>query len=204
MAQIIQPPTGRKRGGPLVQDPFHRAIGLEVQANQLRGIRLQASIRLRLHMLESMEARSGLPRNHISLDDARTLAWIGRRQAALSTLLVPMPRPSRFTTQVPACTGPTEPMAVPDSDPAYTAAVPGPPPRPVPRLAPRHTTTTTRAGRPGRGNTDRRPVIQRTTGANGVDPRGPGGGLGRLCHQRELWRNCEGVLLPQFLDRAPG
>ena len=104
MAQIIQPPTGRKRGGPLVQDPFHRAIGLEVQANQLRGIRLRASIRLRLHMLETMEARSGLPRNHISLDDARTL----------STLLVPMPRPSRLTTQPPdfpgsalASTGPT-------------------------------------------------------------------------------------------------
>ena len=131
MARIKQPPTGRRstvsrRGNPPVQDSFHRAIGWEMQANQLRGIRAQASIRLRLrlHMLATMEARSGLPLDHTSLDDARTLAWIDSRQAALSTLLVPMPCPSRHTTQAPdfprsssASTGPAEPMAVPNRDP---------------------------------------------------------------------------------------
>ena len=130
VARINQPPTGcrgtvSRRGDPPVQDPFHRAIKWEMQANQLRGIRLRASIRLRLSLclLATMEARSGLPLDHTSLDEARTLAWVDRRHGALSTLLVPMPRPSRHTTQAtdfpgsaPASTGPAESMAVPDRD----------------------------------------------------------------------------------------
>ena len=75
-------------------------------------------------MLATMEARSGPSFDHKSLEDARTLAWIDRRQVALSTLLVHMSRPSRLTTQPPdfsgsasASIGPAEPMAVPDRDP---------------------------------------------------------------------------------------
>ena len=167
VARIIQPNIGRRskvsrRGGPPVQDPFHRNIGWEVQANQLRGLRLRVSIRLRLClcMLATMKARSGLPLDHTSLDNAKTLAWIDRRQTTLRTLLVPMPRPSRFTTQPPdfpvsspASTGPAEPMAGDEDLHGLPPAVRG--------LPPHCGTLPPRLGQAGqdRGDTGKRPVI---------------------------------------------
>ena len=95
-------------------------------------------------------------------------------------------------------------MTVPDRAQAYTATELGPPSRTVPRLALRHTTTMPRAGKPGRGSLAVGRHFQHTVGTKGVGPCGLSGGLGRLCHQCNLWRNCKEVLLPQFLDRAPG
>ena len=76
----------------------------KIQANQLRGILLWASIRLHLSLplLATREAGPSRSLNHTSLDDTRMLAWIDRWHMALSTLLVPMPRPSRYTARGPS------------------------------------------------------------------------------------------------------